>query len=217
MSHDSKALLTDAEQAKIVQAVKDAEGQTSGEIVVMVVPQSYHYPTAQIWAATTLALPLAVLTTGWLGGLLWAGGQNMWVFLAAFIPLFLVVRPLVARWPWFKRLFISRAEILEEVEEAAITAFYRQKLHATRESNGILLFVSLLEHRVWVLADEGIHAKVPADTWTSAAGHIAAGIKSDRAADAICESVGEVGQLLKAHFPIREDDRDELRNLIVQI
>ena len=44
---------------------------------------------------------------------------------------------------------------------------------------------------------------------------ITGGIKQRRPADAICAGVEKIGALLKTHFPIKPDDIDELKNVIV--
>ena len=79
----------------------------------------------------------------------------------------------------------------------------------------MLIFISVFEHKVWVLADRGIDAKVGTDRWGAVVAHIVDGIKKGRQAEAICEAVAEVGEILAAHFPPRDDDVDELDNLII--
>ena len=62
--------------------------------------------------------------------------------------------------------------------------------------------------------DEGIDLKGFTDDEIVAM--IIEGIKSDNQADAICKAVDEMGRILKEHFPIKADDTNELRNLIVE-
>ncbi len=59
-----------------------------------------------------------------------------------------------------KRLVASKNRIGEAVHIFALASFSEHGLHYTREHTGILILVSLLEHRVEVLADRGINAKV---------------------------------------------------------
>ena len=80
----------------------------------------------------------------------------------------------------------------------------------------MLVLISVFEHRVWILADQGINAKVPEGQWDDIVKMITAGIKQKRPADAICEALEKIGALLKAHFPIKPDDTDELKNLIIE-
>jgi putative membrane protein len=160
--------LSDTERREIETCVREVEKTTSGEIVPMVVSESYHYPIAPLLGALVLGLLTAAVVTGLLtwqkawGGL---APYHLWVFPAVFSVGFLLFHPLIRAIPGFKRLFISAADITEEVEEAAVTAFYRRGLQATRDRTGILLFISVFERRAFVLADEGIHAKVAEGVW----------------------------------------------------
>lgn len=212
----TRRILSEADRDAIAAAVAAAEKKTAGEIVPLVVSASYHYPMADVIGGVTLALPAALLLTPLLGGWFWIGTWNLWVFLGIFSLLFPSALLIVRHALPLKRLFISQREIDAEVEEAAFTRFFQKGVHRTREETGILIFISLFEHRVWVLADRGINRKVAQDQWDHIVARIVGGIRQKRAGDAICAAVAEVGDLLAAHFPIRADDRDELANLIVE-
>jgi putative membrane protein len=215
MKNLARSFLTEGDHQRIDAAIKAAEAKTSGEIVCMVHSASYHYPMSNVLGATTLALPLALILTPVVGGHLWLGTQNMWLFLGLFALIFAAAYLLVRKWPLLKRCFISAHEINEEVQEAAVTSFFRHGLYRTRDATGVLLYISVFEQKVWVLADHGINAKLDPDTWKGIVQIITDGVKTNRPADAICEAVTQVGNMLETHFPIRPDDQDELRNVIV--
>ena len=211
----AQQFLNNEERERIRATVNAAEKKTSGEIVPMIVPASYHYPMADVLGGAALALPISILLTYSVGGMLWVGPTNMWVFMGIFGVAFVVLHRVVQRvWP-LKKVFISDREIEEEVKEAAVASFFKEVLYRTRDATGILIFISVFEHRVWVLADRGINAKVDKGRWDGIVAHIVAGIKNGRQADAICEAVGQVGGILAEHFPVREDDVNELDNLII--
>lgn len=216
MKNLAEHFLSDTDRQRIEQAVATAEQKTSGEVVCMVVSSSYHYPMASVVGATSLALPLALLSTHFSGGWMWIGTQNMWLFIGLFAIWFALMVWILRRTPRLNRLFISKREIDEEVEEAAITAFFNQGLYRTRDANGVLLFISVFEHKVWVLADKGIHAKVPGDEWENLVARITQGFMKGHRGDAICSAVAQIGNLLQAHFPIKPDDTNELKNLIIE-
>jgi len=216
MKNLAETFLSKTEQARINATVASAEKKTAGEIVCMVVSSSYHYAMADVLGATTIALPLALLATHFLGGWLWIGTQNMWLFLGLFAVFFAFFYWVVERWPALKRRFISRREIDAEVEEAAVTAFFKQGLYRTRDANGVLLFISVFEHKVWLLADKGIHEKVAQAEWDQLVGRIIRDIRQGKRADAICSAIEDIGELLQSHFPIKPDDTDELKNLIIE-
>lgn len=215
MKNLAQRFLSAEEQARIMAAVKAAEQQTTGEIVPMVMSASYHYPVADLLGAAALALPAAVGLTSVVGKWLWAGPQNMWIFMGLFALCFACGRILVQRCLPLKRLFISQRELEDEVREAATTSFFEHGLHRTRAETGVLIFISLFEHKVWVLADRGINIKVPQKQWAEIVNIIVQGIRRKRQADAICEAIGRAGVLLQTHFPITPGDADELPDLIV--
>jgi len=212
----AQRFLTEAERQRISEATRQAESLTSGEIVPMVVSASHDYPLAAIVGATVVALPPALILTPFIAGPLWLGHHEMWIFLALFCLLALPAQALIKRTPALKRWFLSADQVAEEVREAAVTAFFDEKLYRTRQENGILIFISVLEHRVWVLADSGINSRIGQDQWQEIVDHITAGIKQNRQGEAIGEAIGRVGAILQEHFPITADDPNELHDLIIR-
>jgi putative membrane protein len=200
---------TAEEKERIEAAVRAAELRTSGEIVPLVVDAASDYPRIEIQGGGLLALAVAVNLAWWL----YAG--SLWVLLAALLLGYWPCRLLLRACPPLLRRLIHPAEIDAEVSERAKTAFLDHGLHRTREGTGILILICLFEHRVQVLADHGIHHAVPPFTWQKIADLITAGIRQGRTADALCEAVAYCGELLSENFPPRQDDTDELPNLIV--
>jgi putative membrane protein len=215
MKNLAQQFLTAEEYERINAAVTKAEKSTAGEIVCMVHSTSYHYPMANVIGGAALALPAALALAPAVGGWLWIGTQNMWVFLSLLLPAFAVGHWVVKHIPRLKRIFISNREMAEEVEEAAITSFFKHGLYRTRDGTGILIFISVFERKVWVLADRGIDEKVSDDHWTSVVAGITEGIRNRSAADAICRAVDTIGRTLSEHFPVAPDDINELENVIV--
>jgi putative membrane protein len=204
------------DRVKIEAGIREAETRTRGEIVVMVVPASYRYPMADLLGATAFSFPAAVALTPELGGFLWAGSWNLWIFLALLIPLFLVFQQVVKRVHVLKRWFISGKEMEDEVREAAHIQFFRKGLYRTREETGVLIYVSVFERRVWVLGDRGINAAIPEGHWNGVVATIVQAIKDRRPGEGICQAIGDVSRILQEKFPIRHDDQNELKNLMVE-
>lgn len=197
------------ERLAIEKKVREAEEATSGEIVVMAVGQSSSYPSAIIASSGALALLTAIAVV------LLLRGENMWLFLALFALFFMIFSEVVRRTPVLRRPFVSRREIAEEVEEAAIRAFYHRKVHETRDHTGILIYISLFEHTVRVLADSGINARVEQHTWKGVVDTIIEGIRDGRQGESICSAVEQCGRLLSDHFPRRHDDHNELGDAMI--
>lgn len=199
---------TDNEQERIREAVIAAEAKTAGEIVPMIVTSSSRYAEVELIGL------IAGLFAGMLAEFFWADPWashyfNLWPIVGALIG-FLFCRTSVA-----KRWFSPRTRIAEAVHLFALASFTEQGLHYTKNHTGILLFVSLLEHRVEVLADRGINEKVDAGTWDEIVATLGAGLKSGTACDAFCQAIERCGAILAAHFPRQADDKDELSNRLI--
>ena len=211
--------LNAGERERVSRCVQEVEKSTSGEIVPKVVSASYHYPSATLLGALVLSVVIAAALTA-ADSIFKPWGTlsllDLWVFPAVFAVSFLVLHELLRAVPGLKRLFISQADMVEEVGEAALTAFFRHRLAETRDRTGVLIFVSVFERRAAVLADKGINAKVAPETWQQVVDLVLRGIREGRRAEGLCNAVTRCGELIAAQFPVRAGDKDELRNLIVE-
>ena len=210
------SFFTAEEREAVTAAVRAAEGETSGEIVVFVAPASHDHAQAAMVGGFLLSLPLALLAMPWLGGFLWLGRQNVWIFLICLTLFYLPLRLLAAKTPTIKRLFLFTEQVEKEVGRAALAAFYRHKLDATRERNGVLLFISVFERRVFILADKGVNDKVDPAFWRGMVDSLTTAIRHGDRGPAVCRTVADIGAVLRQHFPPRPDDRNELDDLIVE-
>ncbi len=210
MKKTAYKFLTDTGKEKIEIAVKEAEKHTSGEIVPMIVPFSYTYPLSNMIGGMFFGLIIAIAAA------LILKNENLWLFLAVFIVSLIIMHRIIEFIPPLKRLFISDKEIEEEVQEAALVNFYKNELYRTRDETGVLLFVSVFERKIWLLADRGINAKVENSAWQAIIDDLIKGIKTKNREEAIVKAVAEIGEILRMHFPVKKDDTDELGNLIIK-
>ena len=211
-------IFTDAEQERIRQAVRQAELVTKGEIVPMIVPASARYREAGYRTGLMLALlSLALLLTIEIYWLPWGwhAGNAGWLLLAVVASYGLGQG--LGRAPMVIRLVTSRERLAHKVALRAEQAFYKHGLHHTRGRTGVLIFVSLLERRVQVLADKGINDHVPAGTWDALVSGIIEGIKTGQATDAICAAIAKCGVLLAQVSPAGSGDNpNELSDSLIQ-
>jgi putative membrane protein len=205
----AKRFFTTEEQQRIIEAVRAAEGRTSGEIVPMVVSAASDYSRAEIVGGGLFALAIGVLISWYFGH------SSVWIFLVAFLLLYFPCKLLVRHWPALKLKLLHPAEIDVAVEEKCMVAFLERGLHYTQDETGILILISLLEHRVHVLADRGINRLVPRSAWEEIVTLVTEGIRGGQACSALCEAIESCGDLLAESFPPRDADRDELPNLIL--
>lgn len=211
-------IFTDAEQERIKQAVRQAELVTKGEIVPMIVPASARYREAGYRTGLMLALlSLALLLTIEIYWVPWGwhAGNAGWLLLAVVASYGL--GQWLGRIPMVIRLVTSRERLAHKVALRAEQAFYQHGLHQTQGRTGVLIFVSLLERRVQVLADKGINDHVPAGTWDGLVSGIIEGIKTGQATDAICAAIAKCGALLAQVSPAGSGDNpNELSDSLIQ-
>ena len=139
-----------------------------------------------------------------------------WLFLIFFCLYYGLGYFSVRKLPRLKRYFLSPARADIAVQEGAAAAFFSEALHNTRDDNGILLYISVFERRVWVLGDHGINDRIAPQAWQEVVDLVTRGIRQGTPCQAICDGIERIGSILEEHFPIRADDKNELHNLIIR-
>jgi putative membrane protein len=201
--------LADEDHRAVHEALAEAERKTVGEILPVVVERSDPHPGAE-WLAA-----LSFLIVGSSALLAWMPWQNPLAVLVAQVGLGAAGFGLARLLPGFKRLFILENRATAVAEEQAFQEFYANGLHKTEAATGVLLFVSLLEHRVVILADEGIDAKVDAEFWADTDDAILDGIRAGSLRDGLLDGIRRAGELLSEQFPWREGDRNEIPDRLI--
>jgi putative membrane protein len=203
-SNKSHTFFSDEEKERIRQAVKDAESRTSGEIATMVVDHSDRYHEAEVLGGILVAGLVALIVA------VAVQHVTIWTYIPMVCILYIPARLLFIRAPRLKFPFINKLRMVHSVRERAVRAFYEKQLYKTRDENGVLIFISLLERKVWILGDRGVDRKIHHAAWQSHANEISVGIKEGRACAALCTVIDKCGQVLAEHFPRKEDDTNEL-------
>lgn len=200
----AQAFLGEEDKERIRRAVESAEAGTSGEIATMVVDHSDRYREAEVLGGILLAglasVIIAVATQH----------TTIWSFLPLTLLLSYPARLLFHRFPRLKFPFVNKRRMMHAVRERAVRAFFEKKLYKTRDENGILIFISILERKVWILGDRNIDRKIPHETWEALAREVSTGIRGGRASEALCAVIEKSGRILAEHFPKTVDDVNEL-------
>jgi len=189
---------SDEDREAIRAATADAERGTSGELVVYVVERCDPHPEiawkgALIGGAVGAAF--GAMAVRFFGG--WGAADYLWLLIG--LQLGLLGGWLASRFEGVARRFVGDDALSSRVEGRAAEAFVEEKVFATAGRTGVLIFVALFEHRVHVLADEGIREVVGASAWDDIAAHVAAGIRAGAPAPALVDAVGSCARLLSAH------------------
>jgi putative membrane protein len=219
--------LSQADQDRIAQAVAEAEKTTAGEIYCVLAPEVGDDRAAPlIWAAgAALLLPALALLAGFRPEMLsrlfgdWsighAAAQDVAILsaLLTYVGLQAAIFAVVAALVWIpavRRALIPAAVKKARVRQAALDYFLAKDLHLTRERTGVLIFAALAEHRVEVIADDGVHAAAPSGVWDEVVADLVAGLKRGAIADGFVAAIARAGAILAALAPPRPDDRNEL-------
>jgi putative membrane protein len=192
------------DQERITKTIHDVESRTIGEVAVMVVDSSDRYHETEAVGGILLGSFLALI------GTLLFFHSSIWLYIPLSFLFFLPSKYLFQKVHVLKATFIGAKRKEHTVRQRAVNAFYEKGLYKTRKNTGVLFFLSLLERRVWVLADKGIYKKIDQETLNRFATIVSQGIKDGRACDALCDAIRRSGELLTKHFPVTPDDTNEL-------
>ena len=185
----------------IESAVHEAEQGHHGEILPLILKQSDFYPAAHFRSALFLAiitplimyyLPIYIADPIWY---LW--GQ---------IPA-LLIGYLLAYSEFFKRFFSTKAEFNEEVHQKAVESFMDYNLHKTKKDAGVLIMISLLEHRVKILADHGFDEIMNHKDWKTLSSGLAVEIKNNKLNEGLRDTIFEIGKIMLKNFPLENGEK----------
>lgn len=221
--------MTEADHKIVSDAVAAAEAQSAGEIVTIVTPRSDTYrDVALAWSAFVAFLALCALEImpGFYLSLvehvlgLWAFewspravlGLALTVATLKFGGTYLLMRftPL-GLWLTPRRVRNAR------VRERALTCFRVGAESRTSGRTGVLIYLSLAEHRAEIIADAAIASKVSPETWGHAMNAMLDPLRQGRMAEGMAAAVAEVGKVLSQHFPRDANDVNELPDRLIEL
>lgn len=221
--------LTDDERKVVSDAVGEAELGTSGEILTVLADRSDGYTDVALWWAlgvsfTAMSLFAALprpfldlwdwITNSW--GHEWSIGELASMTIALGLLAFVGVLAL-QRWQALKFLLIPKPIKTARVHEQAIKHFKVGAERRTHGRTGILIYLSMSEHRAEIVADEPIAKIVPAEVWGEAMGDMLAEIKAGNVAEGMAVGVRDVGFVLAQHFPRGDEDENELPDRLIEV
>jgi len=221
--------LSDDDHVRISAAVSAAEAHTSGEIVTILTRRSDGYAdVALAWSvlvAFTAIVVLSLFPDFYLGLLDRVTGSwaNEWtpgeIFaLAAGVGIIKFVAMLLLQlWQPLKFWLIPSPIKSARTRARALTCFKVGAERRTQIRTGILIYLSMSEHRAEIVADETIAQLVGSTDWEQAMAAMLAHIRDGRIADGMIAAVEKVGEVLALHCPRSDDDVNELPDRLIEV
>jgi putative membrane protein len=217
--------LSETEKQEIRQAIREQEVHTTGEIVTVIARASDHYlyvPT--LWAAilaliTPFALHLIHYQFHFLNSYpLIHFSKHLHISVYQMQLIVFCLFALMFRWPWLKMKLIPKTIKHSRASRLAHEQFYAQGLHHKAERTGLLIFVSLAEQYVEVLADKHINDAVSENSWNELINTFIRNVKTQNVKNGYLLAIQQAGVVLRQHFPCTpERDINELPDHLIEI
>src|SRR5690606_18055868 len=221
--------VSEADHDLVTAAVAAAEAHTSGEIVTVIAGQSNDYDdVALVWASVIAFRARSVialfpefyqglydrLTGGWGHGLT----ANQWLGTVIAIGVLKWIGVwLILLWRPLRLLLTPRAILAARVRARAVDLFKVGTEAKTLGRTGVLLYVSLREHRADIVADEAIAARVAPAVRGDAMEALIEQVRQGKPGAGMAEAVRRMGIVLAEHFPKGEDNPNELPDRLIEI
>lgn len=204
--------LTETEKADISAAIQAAEVGSSGELVAVIADSSDDYLYIPILWAAVIALSLPGL---------WHLFNRGWAMFTMDLYLIQVLSfvalALVFRWPPVKTWLIPKAVKQHRAAALARREFLTLGLNSTHNRAAILIFVSVFEHYVEIIADQGINEKVDDHEWNDIVGEFIRHVKVGEFATGYLFAIQRCHEILATHFPPGSGGEDELPNHLIEL
>lgn len=221
------AILSPEQHKLVSDAVGEAELTTSGEIVPVLAMQSDGYSdVAMVYCAAAAFTKMSAfalfprpfmdvwdkLSGGW--GTVWTTGDTASMTIALGLITFAATW-LILLVPAIRFALVPGPIKTARVHDHAIRHFKVGAERRTHGRTGVLLYLSMNEHRAEIVADQPIAEKVKAEVWGEAMADMLAEIRKGCIAEGIVAGVHDVGKVLTEHFPRDENDKNELPDRLI--
>ena len=201
-------ILNEAQQKEISSAIAEVEKNTDAELVTVLAKRAdnyYYIPT--LWAAViALLVPILIKFTP-----LWLTGDELLLMQWTVF----IVLAIVFHIPFIMMKLVPKKVRYWRASNLARRQFMENNLHHTKNSMGVLIFVSEAEHYVEIIADQGISQHVSNDEWLTIVNAFVGNVKAGQTKEGFLNCINSCGALLKQHAPASEEKNELPNHLIV--
>lgn len=195
----AKRLISEEDVQNLRNTINNIEAQAHGEIVIVVMNTcTYHRLSIYLWWMMSLIFSLLVFFLH----------QSAWLYL---ISLMVVVLSLTR--DEFKRFWLSSAE--QSVKKQALLAYYQSGLDKIESQSGILIFLSLFERQVHVLAGPSILKVTSIEAIQQIVQDAIPFFKQNQIYSGLMEALKDCEHFLLKHFKKAENKKNEFRAEVI--
>ena len=224
-------MLTKSDHERIAAAITSAESKSSGEIFCVLAHEVSRYREVPlIWASAAALLlpPLGVLvglhrlalSAAWMDDGAGAAQNAIlsiltgYSFLQAVI---FLVTVLIVSEPHVRRVMTPRFLKRHRVRQVARHHFVASGARVSDAEPHILIYASLADRQVELVAHDAIHQAVGEGPWNAAVAAVTDGMKAGKPADGFVRAIEICGQALAAHFPSDGPAKNLISNDILEV
>ncbi len=216
------------DHARVSAAIAAAEAKSDGEIIAITADQSDAYHDVGLhWAVLAMVAVLAFFAAlpsqliqyyDWIQG--WAAEpttRELLTLLLFFALLKFLVVLFLLKWRPLRMLLTPGSTKTRRVRRRAIMLFKTGAERRTIGRTGILIYLSMAEHRAEIVGDEAITKVTTPETWGEAMTELLSHVKAGRPAEGIVGAVAIIGDVLAEHFPKTSEDSNEIPDKLIEL
>lgn len=202
ISHETKQ--------KIEKTIFEMEKKTSSELVAVVTQKSgdYLYISLLLTSLASLLIPFGLLFFA-------PDMEAKTIYeaqLLGFMLLLLLFNvPKVIFYLLPKSIFVKAAKL------KAYETFRILGLQKTSNYQAVMIFVSLYEKYIEIVADSSISAKIDDALWQKTVDDFIENVKNNKFEEGYLQAINEIGAILFEYFPIETNDKNELPDCLVEV
>ena len=220
--------LSAEDHARVSKAIAAAEAKSDGEIIAIAADRSDSYHDVGLhYAILVLFLVLAFfaawphqLEAWWTRIMGWTAEPSDRELLTLLLGLALfkfLVALFLMKWMPLRLLLTPGSTKTRRVRRRAVMLFKTGGERRTIGRTGILIYLSMGEHRAEIIGDEAITAVTTPETWGEAMAALITEVKAGRPGDGIVAAVERIGNVLAEHFPKTSTDTNEIPDKLIQL
>ncbi len=220
--------MNEADHAKVSAAIAAAERGTDGEVIAIITERSDSYHDVGLHYAVAVLFLVIAWFTAWPGQLesWWtlamgwtaAPTTQQLLLLLLGIGLFKFLAVLfILRWMPLRLALTPGATKSRRVRRRAVMLFKAAAERRTVGRTGVLIYLSMGEHRAEIIGDDAITHVTSPETWGEAMVALLTEVKAGRSADGIVAAVGLIGGVLATHFPKDGHDHNEIPDKLIEL